>query len=183
MASESSTVKVKFVIAIDENKKEDVVLEVHPEWAPIGAKRFLDLVEDKFFVDCRFHRVIPDFICQFGIAGDVQHYNKWAKIKLKDDPVKVSNSKGTMSFATSGPNARSTQLFINFGDNKSLDNQGFSPIAEVVKGMDIVEKVYAGYNSADTKPNQGYIKQFGNAYLSKNFPKLSYIVSAELLKE
>jgi len=88
-----------------------------------------------------------------------------------------------LSFATSGPHARSTQLFINFGDNKGLDNQGFAPIGKVVKGMDIVEQVYAGYNSGDKKPNQGYIKQFGNAYLTKNFPKLSYIVSAELLKE
>jgi len=132
------------VIALDEKTRGDVVLEVHPEWAPIGAARFLDLVKDNFFTECRFHRVISGFMCQFGIAGDPKHYAKWARIKLKDDPVKESNKRGYMSFATSGPNARSTQLFINFVDNSSLDQQGFAPIARVCEGMDVVDKVYAG---------------------------------------
>ncbi|GAB5365329.1 hypothetical protein AAMO2058_001048400 [Amorphochlora amoebiformis] len=180
--SDQKTATVKFVVKIDEKTSADVHIEVYPKWAPIGAKRFLDLVKDKFFVDCRFHRVIPEFMCQFGIAGDPKHYKKWAQIKLKDDPVKVSNLRSHISFATSGPNARSTQLFINFVDNTGLDEQGFAPIGKVVKGMDIIDKVYAGYNESGKKPNQSSVKQFGNEYLDRHFPKLSTILSASILK-
>mmetsp|Transcript_28132 Transcript_28132/g.49588 ORF Transcript_28132/g.49588 Transcript_28132/m.49588 type:complete len:181 (+) Transcript_28132:257-799(+) len=177
----TNTIKVKMVVCVDEKTQGDVILELHPEWAPIGVERFVALVKDDFMTECRFHRVIPNFVCQFGISGDPEQYAKWARQKLKDDDVKVSNKRGTMSFATSGPNARSTQLFINLVDNQGLDSQGFSPIAKVIEGMDLVDKLYSGYNDSNNKPNQLNAKQFGNEYLIKNFPKLSYVVSAKIL--
>mmetsp|Transcript_3936 Transcript_3936/g.5650 ORF Transcript_3936/g.5650 Transcript_3936/m.5650 type:complete len:182 (+) Transcript_3936:75-620(+) len=180
--SSGKPIKVKLVVAIDEKNQGDVIFEVHPEWAPIGAERFIELVKDDFFTECYFHRVVENFVAQFGIAGDPEHYQKWASVKLKDDEVKVSNAKGYVSFATSGPNARSTQLFINLANNKGLDSQGFAPVAKVIEGMDVVEKLFT-YGPHDAKPNQSVLKQKGNEYIKKSFPKLSYIKKAEILKE
>ncbi len=155
------------------------VVQVHPEWAPRGATQFRELVDAEFFQDCRFFRVIPDFVVQFGINGDPGVQKKWQE-RIPDDPVEHSNTKGTMTFATSGPHSRSTQFFINLNDNsKSLDPQGFAPFGEVVEGMENVEKIYAGYRD---KPNQGQMQSEGNAYLMKDFPRLDYIKSAKIVK-
>ena len=124
-----------------ETTQGTVVIEVIPEWAPLGAARFRELVEDGFFDGCRFFRVVPNFVVQFGINGDPAVHSKWDK-KISDDPVTQSNKRGTLTFATSGPNTRTSQLFISLKDNSgSLDGQGFSPFGRVVSGMEAVDKI------------------------------------------
>lgn len=162
----------------EEGKTGSFVIQTRPEWAPIGAERFEALAESSFFDGCRAFRVLPGFIVQFGINGDPQVQSKWRSQSLRDDPVKVTNSRGTVVFATAGPGTRTTQLFINLSDRNSfLDKQGFSPLGEIVSGMDVVEKFYAGYGEGAPSgkgPNQGLIQAKGNAYLEASYPKLSY---------
>ena len=133
-----ATYKVNF-----DTSKGAFVVEVHRDWAPNGADRFYNLVKNGFYDDVRFFRVIPNFMAQFGIHGNPGVMAAWRPAQIKDDPVKQSNKRGTLTFATAGPNTRTTQLFINFGDNAALDKQGFAPIGEVVKGMDVVDKIAA----------------------------------------
>ena len=155
----------------------DVVIEVLPGWAPLGAARFRELVEDGFFDGCRFFRVVPDFVVQFGINGDPEVHAKWDK-KISDDPVTQSNKRGTLTFATSGPNSRTTQLFISLKDNSSsLDPQGFSPFARVVSGMEFVEEITSEYRE---RPQQPIIESEGNAYLEREFPNLDYVKTATI---
>lgn len=154
-------------------------VEAHPEWAPLGAQRFKDLVLAGYFTDCRVHRVVPGFIVQWGIPGDPVLYRKWGENKIKDDPVKISNRKGTLSFATSGPHARGSQMFINLDNNAMLDDQGFAPFAEVVTPGNDAYNFFDGY--ANAGPDQSRAKDEGNNYLTKHFPKLSYIKSATIL--
>eukprot|EP00585_Thalassiosira_rotula_P012730 CAMPEP_0196129608 /NCGR_PEP_ID=MMETSP0910-20130528/236_1 /TAXON_ID=49265 /ORGANISM="Thalassiosira rotula, Strain GSO102" /LENGTH=277 /DNA_ID=CAMNT_0041388739 /DNA_START=48 /DNA_END=881 /DNA_ORIENTATION=+ len=162
----------------EEGKTGSFVVRTRPDWAPIGAERFEALAEASFFDGCRAFRVLPGFIVQFGINGDPNVQAKWRSQSLRDDPVKVTNSRGTLVFATAGPNTRTTQLFINLADRNSfLDKQGFSPMGEVVSGMDVVERFYSGYGEGAPSgkgPNQGLIQAKGNSYLESAYPKLSY---------
>src|SRR2546422_9356687 len=168
----------KFKAKFDTSKGAFVV-EVHRDWAPKGADRFYNLVKNGFFDDTRFFRVVPDFMVQFGLNGDPTVQSVWRAANLKDDPGKESNKKGYVTFATAGPNTRTTQVFINFKDNGFLDSQGFAPFGQVVSGMDVVEKITSQYGES---PNQGRIQAEGNAYLTKEFPKLDYIKKATIAK-
>ena len=154
---------------------------VHEDWAPIGANRFRDLVEEKFYDDTRFFRVIPSFMVQFGLSGDPAKSAEWRSLTINDEPVKESNKPGYITFAKTGaPNSRTTQLFINYVDNARLDGMGFAPFGEVVgKGMDVVRKIY----NCGEKPNQGTIQSQGNRYLDKSFPELSKIKAASILPD
>jgi peptidyl-prolyl cis-trans isomerase A (cyclophilin A) len=157
------------------------VVEVHRDWAPKGADRFYNLVKYGFYDNCRFFRVLSGFMAQFGINGDPAVQSVWRDARITDDPVKESNKKGYITFATGGPNTRTTQVFINYANNANLDSQGFSPFGKVLTGMDVVEKLYAGYGEGAPQgkgPSQGLIQSQGTAYLAKDFPKLDFVKKA-----
>ena len=164
--------------------KGKFTIEVTRSLAPNGADRFYNLVRSGYFTDVAFFRVVPGFMCQFGIHGDPSVSAKWRDANIPDDPVKGSNTRGTITFATAGPNTRTTQLFINFRDNTFLDGQGFAPFGKVIEGMDVVDKINSEYGDGPpggNGPNQGLIQMQGNAYLKKDFPNLDYIKSATIV--
>ena len=174
------TYKAKF-----DTSKGAFVITVHRAWSPQGADRFFNLVKAGYYDECRFFRVLDDFMAQVGINGNPAVQSAWRNAKIADDPVKESNKRGFASFATAGPGSRTTQFFINFKDNSSLDKSGFSPIGEVTTGMDIVDKLYSGYGEGAPRgrgPDQQKVQMEGNAYLNKDFPKLDYIKKATIEK-
>jgi peptidyl-prolyl cis-trans isomerase A (cyclophilin A) len=172
-AATEGVYKVKF-----ETSAGTFVVEVHRDWAPIGAERFNELVTAGFYDDCRFFRVVPGFMVQFGMNGDPAVNARW-KNEIQDDPVRRSNKRGFMTFAKTGqPNSRTTQVFINFGDNSQLDADGFAPFGQVVEGMQNVDAIYSGYGE---RPDQGAITSRGNEYLNASFPNLDHVIKATIL--
>ncbi len=169
-----------------ETSKGSFTIEVIRDWAPAGADRFHELVQGGVFDGARFFRVLPGFVVQFGIPGDPAIARKWRENRIADDPVKQSNTRGTVTFATAGPNTRTSQVFINLGDNTNLDGMGFAPIGKVIEGMNVVETLHAGYGEGAPHgrgPAQHRIQNEGNAYLQKEFPKLDHIVRAAIVAE
>jgi peptidyl-prolyl cis-trans isomerase A (cyclophilin A) len=159
--------------------KGDFIVEVHRDWAPIGADRFYNLVKNGFYNDAGFFRVIPGFMVQFGLNAKPAVNKAWQNASIKDDPVRVGNKRGNIVFAAQQiPNSRTTQVFINFKENSFLDTQGFAAFGTVIDGMDVVDRIYSGYG--DT-PDQGSISSEGKAYLDKNFPKLDSVKTARIL--
>ena len=164
--------------------KGDIVIEAHRDWAPLGADRFYNLVKAGFFTDAAFFRTISGFMVQFGIHGAPAVSPAWREARIKDDPTgKQSNTRGMVSFAMAGPNTRTTQMFINFGNNANLDGMGFSPFGKVVdmKVADALENVYGEGAPGGRGPAQGRVQAEGNAYLKASFPKLDYIKSAKIV--
>jgi peptidyl-prolyl cis-trans isomerase A (cyclophilin A) len=161
-------------------------IEVHRDWAPNGADRFYNLVKNGFFDNARFFRVISGFMVQFGINGDPKLSAVWREARIKDDPVTKSNARGAVTFATAGPDTRTTQVFISYADNSRLNDQGFAPFGIVTgSGMDVVDKLYSGYGEGAPQgrgPAQGRLQSEGNAYLSSAFPNLDYIKKATIAK-
>jgi peptidyl-prolyl cis-trans isomerase A (cyclophilin A) len=156
------------------------VVAVTRAWAPLGADRFYNLVRAGFFDGARFFRVVPRFVVQFGLSGDPRVNHAWDSARIADDPVRQSNARGRLTFATAGPGTRTTQLFVNLKDNRGLDGMGFAPFGEVsAAGMAVVDAIYAGYGE---RPDQGRITAEGNAYLASEFPKLDYVKKAEVVK-
>jgi peptidyl-prolyl cis-trans isomerase A (cyclophilin A) len=156
----------------------EFVVEVHRDWAPLGADRFYNLVRNGYFTNAAFFRVVKGFVVQFGLSADPAVNKVWADAKIQDDPVVQSNKRGSLVFATSGPNSRTTQLFINYVDNPRLDGMGFAPFGTVVEGMDVVEKIYPGYRES---PRQDLITDQGDAYLKASFPMIDKIKQARIL--
>jgi peptidyl-prolyl cis-trans isomerase A (cyclophilin A) len=164
--------------------KGDVVVQVTRAWAPRGADRFYNLIKHDFYTDASFFRVLPGFVAQFGISTRPEVSKAWARATIPDDPVKQSNARGTLTFATAGPNTRTTQIFINLAENTQLDRMGFAPFGKVVEGMDVVEKLYSGYGEGAPQgngPDQGRLTNEGKAYLERNFPLLDRIKTAIIL--
>jgi len=171
--------EVKFVTTAG-----DFTIKVTRAWAPNGADRFYNLVRHHFYDGAAFFRVLPGFMAQFGISAYPEVSKVWETANIKDDPIVQSNHRGFVSFATAGPNTRTTQVFINYGNNEALDKSGFSAFAVVSDGMEVVDKLYNGYGEGAPDghgPNQGLITSRGRAYLEKSFPKLDSIRSATLV--
>ena len=161
--------------------KGDFVVEVTRAWSPNGADRFYNLVKNGYYDDCRFFRVIDNFMVQFGINGDPALNRVLSQARIADDPVKQSNQRGYVTFAMAGqPNTRTTQIFINFKDNSFLDAQNFTPFGRVVEGMKVVDSLYKEYQGVPSD-NQQQIQTQGNAYLDKQFPKLDYVKTASII--
>ena len=164
--------------------KGPFVLEIHRDWAPRGADRFYELIDAKYYDGLYFFRVIKGFVVQWGIHKDPEVTKKWNNLVIPDDLVRQSNRRGTITFATDGPNTRTTEPFINLADNKRLDARGFAPFGEVVEGMDVVDKLYAGYGDGPPKGegvDQNKAEAQGNEYIEGNFPKLDKILTARLV--
>lgn len=163
----------------------DFVIEVHRDWAPLGADRFFNLVKNGYYDDTRFFRVVRGFMAQIGISGKPELNAVWREQRIADDPVKKSNLRGFVSFATAGPGSRTTQFFINFVDaNSRLDGMGFAPFGQVVSGMEVVDALYSEYGEGAPQgrgPSQGRIQAEGNAYLQRDFPQLDYVKQATIL--
>jgi peptidyl-prolyl cis-trans isomerase A (cyclophilin A) len=161
--------------------KGTFVVTVHRAWSPLGADRFYNLVQAHFFDGVTFFRVVKGFVVQFGISPDPAISKAWQSATIKDDPVKQSNTPGTITFADGGPQTRTTQVFVNLGDNGgNLDGQGFSPFGKVTSGMSVVNKLYGGYGEQPSSDQQQISTQ-GSAFLRKTFPKLDSIRTARIL--
>jgi peptidyl-prolyl cis-trans isomerase A (cyclophilin A) len=164
-----------------DTSKGGFVVEATREWAPLGTDRFYTMAKTHFFDGAKFFRVLPGFMVQFGLAANPEENKKWPA--LDDDKVTQSNQTGYVTFAKAGPNTRTTQMFINYGDNARLDKDGFAPFGKVVSGMDVVTKIYGDYGEGAPQgagPDQGQIQTEGNAYLERGFPKLDFIKTARL---
>ena len=175
-----ATFKAKFTTT-----KGDFVVEVKRSWSPLGADRFYNLVKNHFYDGAAFFRVLPGFVVQFGISANPDISRVWANAYVKDDRVTQSNLEGYLTFATAGPNTRTTQVFINLADNRNLDGMGFSAFGKVSEGMDVVEKFYSGYGEGAPSgkgPEQSRITNEGKAYLDKSFPLLDSIKTAVIVQ-
>jgi len=165
--------------------KGSFTIDVHRDWAPLGADRFYNLVKLGFYNETRFFRVVDGFMVQWGIHGDPAVNAEWRTNTIQDDPVKQSNKKGFISFATSGANSRTTQVFINFADNGRLDGMGFAAFGQVVDGQSVVDSLYKGYGEGAPRgqgPDQGKMQSEGNTYLKRDFDKLDWIKEAHIEK-
>lgn len=175
-----ATFKARF-----ESTAGDWTVECTRDWAPKGVDRFYNLVKSGYFEDIAMFRAIKGFMVQFGIHGNPKISAAWREAKIEDDPVKQSNERGILTFAMAGPNTRTTQLFINFGNNSRLDRMGFPGICKVVEGMDNVDKIHTGYGEGAPRgrgPAQGRVQMQGNKYLKADFPLLDYIKKVSLVE-
>ncbi|HUP19525.1 MAG TPA: peptidylprolyl isomerase [Gemmatimonadota bacterium] len=180
MSQAPDTFRVKF-----ETSEGDFVVESIREWAPHGVDRFHQLVEDGFYDDTRFFRVLYGFVAQFGISGDPAENQRWRSNPIPDDEGAVSNERGTVTFAMAGPETRTTQLFVNLVDNRRLDGMGFAPIGRVVEGMETVDALHSGYGEGAPRgrgPDQGRIQSEGNAYLDRDYPRLTRLERATIVE-
>ena len=166
-----------------DTSKGTFTITVNRAWAPLGADRFYNLVKNGFYDDVRFYRVMPGFMAQVGIHGNPTIAKAWVNARIQDDPVKQSNRRGFVTFATGGANTPTTKISINVRHNVSLDNTGFAPFGEVTSGMTVVDRLYSGYGDGppDGKgPNQPRVQGEGNTYLNKDFPRLDFIKAATI---
>jgi len=168
-----------------ETSQGSFTVELRREWAPLGTDRLYNLVRAGFFADSRFYRVRPGFIAQFGIAGNPDIAQVWRSRAIRDDPPKASNTRGRIAFAMTGPDTRTTQLFISLADNSRLDKEGFAPLGEVVEGMDVVDRIYSGYGEESgggmRAGKQAKLFEEGNPYLDREYPKLDKLLRAGIL--
>jgi peptidyl-prolyl cis-trans isomerase A (cyclophilin A) len=171
-----------------ETSAGDFVVEVHREWAPIGAARFEELVRKKYFDDSRFFRVVAGRWAQFGIAGKAGVAKRWRHRTIQDDVLRQSNTLGFVAFANTGPNTRATEVFINMGDNSQRNDReaGFAPFGKVVEGMDVVERLYSGYGESSgggmRAGKQDRMFEEGNSWLDREFPRLDRLIRAVVKK-
>jgi len=181
-APKKVTAPPEYKVVFD-TSKGSFAIAVHRDWAPQGADRFYELVEDKFFDDARFFRVVKGFVVQFGINKNPKLSELWRQLKIPDDPVKESNTRGTIAYAMAGPGTRTTQVFLNLANNTMLNNQGFAPFGKVVDGMSVVDSLYGGYGDMAPQgegPDPIQIEYQGNDYLTAHFDRLDYIKTVKI---
>ncbi|MBK9168593.1 MAG: peptidylprolyl isomerase [Bryobacterales bacterium] len=179
-AQAPETFRVKF-----ETTKGDFLVEVVREWAPHGVDRFHELVTKRYYDGTRFFRVVPRFVVQWGIHGDPKVQSLWRTAVIPDDPVRQSNKRGFLTYAKSGPQTRTTQVFINLADNARLDADGFAPFGHVIEGMDVVDQLHKLYGEAPpggVGPDQMRIQAEGNPYLDRYFPRLDAVKTARIVE-
>merc|ERR1712215_305568 len=152
-----------------------IVIQVTRSLAPLGSDRFYALVSDGFFNESAFFRVVPNFVLQFGISGSPYQNDKWLHNPIKDDPVLGSNTRGTISFATAGPDTRSSQVFINYKDNAYLDELGFSPFGEVISGLETAEAVHNPTPGDDNGVEQDMYEHLGNEWIREEYPGINFV--------
>ncbi len=173
-----------FMVTI-ETTKGTFATQVVREWAPIGADRFYNLVRHGFYDDSRFYRVVSGFIVQFGLPGNPEVTPHWLDATMVDDPVEASNVRGTIAYAMTGPDTRTTQVYISLVDNTRLDEQGFAPFGRIVEGMDVVDQLYGGYGENAggglRRGDQSKIYAEGNAHLDRDFPELDRLINATVV--
>ena len=161
----------------------DFLVEVHRDWGPLGADRFYNLVTAGYYDDTRIYRVVGDFMAQFGLNADPYVNQAWKTQFIIDDPVTQTNSRGAMTFAKGGLHTRTTEVFINYRDNKMLDADGFAPFGKVIEGMQVVDSFYAEYGDGPPRgdgPYAAMAQARGNEYLDSNFPELTRIIRATI---
>ena len=167
-----------------ETSRGPFVIEVHRDWAPLGADRFHNLVRHGFYDGERFTRVLAGYIVQWGLHGDPRVSAAWKDVTISDDPVVQGNTRGTIGFAMRRPDDRSTQVYINLDDNSRNDAQGFATFGRVIEGMEVVDSLYSGYGEEAgggmRAGRQGPVEEGGNAYLAERYPLLDYIISARI---
>ena len=178
LADAPATYHVTFATDVP-GHSDPIVVEVTRSLAPLGADHFYALVQDGFYNEAAFFRVVPNFVVQFGIAGTPAENVKWKK-PIQDDPVVGSNVKGTITYATAGPNTRTSQLFINYKDNTNLDSQGFAPFGKVVSGMDTALAIYNPTPGSSGGINQNSYESKGNTWLKEQYPKANFITNATI---
>jgi cyclophilin family peptidyl-prolyl cis-trans isomerase len=178
-----------------ETRRGTADVMIRKSWAPNGADRFYTLVSSRYYDDARFFRVVKGFVAQFGLAADPKKTAAWRVRAIADEPVKHTNSRGTISYARGGPGTRTTQVFFNLVDNARLDTSGtfgFPPFGEVVSGMSAIDSLYSGYGNSAPRtgatetasgPQQDSITRQGNAYLARGWPKLDYVKTARIIQE
>ena len=183
-----------FVVAFETSRGRIDVM-ARKQWSPNGVDRLYTLVRAHHYDGARFFRVVKDFVAQFGLASDPKVNNAWKIRGIGDEPVRHTNARGTIAYARGGPGTRSVQLYINLKDNPRLDSLngfGFPPIAEVVRGLAVVDSLYSGYGESTPRtgaqpgrsgPSQDSIVTQGNAYLIRGWPKLDYIKTARVVRE
>lgn len=162
----------------------DIVVRIHRDWAPMGVYRFYNLASHGFYDGSRFFRVLPGFAAQFGLSGRPEIDRVWHDQPMPDDPRRMSNLTGTLTYAKAGPNSRTTQLFFNYSDNIVLDDQGFAPIGRVVSGMDVLFRLHSGYGETQPRgqgPAFGCILSHGNHYLSRKYPRLDHMERIDVI--
>jgi peptidyl-prolyl cis-trans isomerase A (cyclophilin A) len=174
--SSNSSMPTQYKVKFDTSKGPFTV-EVHRDWAPLGSDRFYELVTTGFYDEARFFRIVPKFVVQFGISKDPKVSAHWREMNIPDDAVHESNRRGYLTYAMGGRDTRTTQIFINLGDNVNLDSQGFAPFGRVIDGMNVVDSLYSGYGEA---PQQDLIQSQGNEYLKSQFPQMDYIKAAKI---
>ena len=180
VAPDTFSVRFDTNVLIDGKESESIVLEVTRSWAPLGADRFYSLVKDGFYNQAAFFRVVPDFVLQFGISGLPAETSKW-NTTIADDPVVVSNTAWTVSYATAGPDTRTSQLFFNYIDNSRLDASGFAPFGKVVSGFNTALAVVNPTPDSSDGIDQDLYSTLGNPWIEKNYPNVSKITCAEIL--
>jgi peptidyl-prolyl cis-trans isomerase A (cyclophilin A) len=172
--------RVKF-----ETSQGDFVVEANRAWAPHGVDRFHELVRMRYFDDGRFFRVLAGFIAQFGVHRKFEVHEKWRQFFIVDDPPSQKNLRGTLAFAKSGQNTRSTEIFINLTDNAVLDDQSFVPFGKIVSGIEVIDKLYSGYGELRPEGKEidpGRLEGETNEYLVPRFPKMDYIQHATFVE-